>query len=784
MTFTDAFQLHAAGRLAEAEAAYRALLAVTPDDTRVMHNFGLLCAQRGNLEEGLSLIRRAIALKPDFAEAHFSAGNTLFALDRLEDAAQSFASAAEFAPRHVEAILNLGSVLQELRRYDEALAACERALAVAPDHPGALNNRGNTLRLMGRPDEALADFDRAIAHAPDYALAHFNRASVLDALGRTDDALAACRRALSLAPRHAPAHHLHGTILLARDRHAEALAAFDLALGLQPAMIEALHGRTRALLDLTRWEEALANSAEALARDPGSAVAHNNRGAALLKFRRYDEARAALDRAIEIEPNSADGYFNRSGLYYQQNRLDEALADADAAVQRRPDFAEAVAFRFNLAAHLCDWQGRTEEIDKIVQFCRHGRKLEVFPLMYATDDPQLHLMAARRVAVPVKPPLARTAVIARKRLRVAYISADFRDHPVSHQAAELFESHDRGRVELYGISLWPASESPVRQRLKKAFVQFVDAHERSDIDIARRLADMQIDIAVDLGGYTDRARPEVLAYRPAPVTVSYLGYPGTLGTAFIDYIMADGRTIPPEDDRYYAEKVVRLPGCFMPRDATTCAAPAVPARAEERLPQQGFVFADFNKTDKITPEVFDLWMGILKAVPQSVLWLNVQNATARRHLRAEAQSRQVDPERLVFAERTAQRADHLARLALADLFLDTLPYNAHATASDFLCQGVPVLTCAGRTFASRVSASLLEAAGVPELVAPSLTEYEAAALELVRDRPKLAALRDRLVRARDARDSRVLARNIETAYFTMWERRLRGLPPESFTVPV
>ena len=817
MAVTDAFQLHRAGRLEEAEAAYRAMLVRTPDDARTIHNFGLLRAQRGSLDEGLSLIRRSIAIdpsmplayyhlgsvlaelgrseeavqafsmaierKPDFVDAHFSNGNVLFGLGHLEEAARAFETASSLAPAHIEAILNLGSALQQLGRHDEALAACQRALDAAPDHSGARNNRGNTLRLMGRLDEALAEFDRAITLAPDYALARFNRATVLNALDRHDDALTECTRVLAVASRHAPAHHLRGTILVALDRPSEALASFEAALALEPNMREALHGRTRALLDLTRWEEALRNSEVALALDPGSAVAHNNRGVALLKFRRYDEAKVAFDRAIELEPDAAEGYFNRSGLYYQQDRLDEAFADAAAAVRRRPDFAEAVAFRFSLAAHLCDWNGRDEDIDRVIAFCRQGRKLEVFPLLYAADDPALHLLAARRVAEPIKPSLAKTAVFARKRLRVAYLSADFHDHPVAHQAAELFEAHDRARVEAFGISLWPAANSAFRERLTKAFVQFVDAHERSDFDIARRLADMQIDIAVDLGGYTDRARPEVLAYRPAPITVTYLGYPGTLGSAYIDYIMADARTIPPEDDRYYAENVVRLPGCFMPRDARTCAAPVARSRAEEGLPDDGFVFANFNRTDKITPEVFDLWMRILKAVPGSVLWLNVQNATAKEHLRNEARARQIEPDRLVFAARTPGRAEHLARLALADLFIDTLPYNAHATASDFLGEGVPVLTCAGKTFASRVAASLLDAAGACELVVQSLADYEALALQLARERMRLQTFRDKLFQARNVRDSHTLARRIETAYFTMWDRRVRGLKPESFTIP-
>lgn len=815
-TFTDALALHQAGRLAEAEAMYRHLLAGTPNEARLLAHLGLVRAQLGALEEGRDLLleaaRRdpsepsvpfhlgsiwmalgradeavkvfsaAIILAPENAAFHFAAGNAAFQLGRYQDAVEAFARADALQPGQVEVLLNWGSALQELGQPKEALAICDRVLTLAPGHPGALNNRGNSLRVVDRCEEALAAFDAALKVEPNYDLARFNRTTVLERLRRHEEALRECDRVLLRAPSYAGAHSLRGTILLGLDREDEALGSFEKALSLDPRLISAYHGRISALLALTRWEEALAGCQAAIERDPASAVSYNNLGAALMKLRRYADADAAFTKAEALDHNNAEVCFNRAGYDYALDKLEDAYAAAKRALVLRPDFLQAFSFSFGLGAHLCDWQDRSAVLERMEAYCRKGEKIDPFALTYAFDDPQMHLEAAKRIAERPRPAMARVAITPRKTLRVAYLSADFRDHPVTHQAIELFEAHDRGRVETFAIALWPMPKDGIGSRLRSAFSQVVEVFDRSDQDIARRLADLHIDIAVELGGYTDKARPGVLAWRPAPVSVSYLGYPGTLGAPYIDYILADGCTIPPEDDRFYSEKVVRLPQCFMPFDSRTEAAPRLPTRTKEGLPEDAFVFCNFNKTDKITPEMFDLWMRILQRVPGSVFWFNVQNETARKNLRAEAKKRGVAPERIIFANRTESRAGHLARLQLADLFLDTLPYNAHATTSDFLAAGVPVLTTKGRSFASRVAASLLQSVGAGDLVAPDLAAYEAMALKLAEDKTALAGWREHLKsHKRTASDTVRLARSLEEAYFAMWERRVNGLKPESMT---
>lgn len=817
MSFNDALALHQAGRLAEAETAYRALLASVPNDAKLLTYLGVLRAERGDLREGLALLHAALLAAPqdtmaryhygsvllasgqmaaaieafhqvlkneaDHPDALFALGNAEFGLGHYEAAAGFYTKLDSIQPGRPEVLLNLGSALQESSNLTEALAVCDRVLALLPGHPGALNNKGNALRLLKRPAEALVAFDEALKADPNYDLARFNRATVLETLRRYEEALRECDRVLLRAANPAAALSLRGSILLELDRFDEALASFERALSVDPAMGRSFHGRIKALMALTRWGEALVACDVAVARSPNSATARNNRAAALVQLRRYSEAEAEFSAAVALEPASPELFFNRAGLAYNLSRLDDAYADVRRALEAQPDYMPAFFFRFGLAAHLCDWSTRAEDRKASEEFHKKGERVAPFLLTYDFDAPQMQLDAAQRMACPVRPAISKTKIGPREKLRVAYLSADFRNHPVTHQAIELFESHDRSRVETIAVALLPMPDDALGARLRGAFDSVVDASEGSDRDIARKLAELEIDIAVELGGYTDKARPGVLSWRPAPVSACYLGYPGTLGSRYIDYVVGDSIIIPPGDDKFYTEKVVRLPVCLMPFDSTAKFLAAVPSRAEEGLPENGFVFCNFNKTDKITPAIFARWMTILKSVPQSVLWLGVQNETAQNNLKKAAQEGGVDPARLVFAKYADTREQHLARIKCADLFLDTFPYNAHATASDFLSAGVPVLTVMGNSFASRVAASILTQVKAEGLIAPDFEAYEKMALDFAAHPEKLLVWRRHLeTHKRTQADTKALATALEDAYVRMWERRVAGEKPEGFSL--
>jgi predicted O-linked N-acetylglucosamine transferase (SPINDLY family) len=537
------------------------------------------------------------------------------------------------------------------------------------------------------------------------------------------------------------------------DTSPEALAAFRASLALEPAHAEANANAANLLFRLDRPQEALPFAAQALQAIPQMAEAHLNHGLILHALKRYEEAVASLGRAYHIAPDTP---YTLSSLIWS-------------------------------ALHCCDWRTLGAHLGALREQVRAARVAAAPFTLVAVSDSLAEQMqcAARHVreSLPARPPLGRARPQADGRIRLAYLSADFHEHATAYLMARLFELHDRHRFELIGVSYGPDDGSATRARLARAFHHFIDVREMSDEAAARRLAELEPAIAVDLKGHTAHARLGILAHRPAPVQVTYLGYPGTSAAPFFDYIVADRLVIRPEDQAFYSEKIAYLPHSYQVNDDSVAIA-AAPAREALGLPPAAFVFCCFNATYKITPQVFDVWMRLLAQVPASVLWLVDHGPAGTRNLRAAARERGIDPQRLVFAPR-AGHAQHLARQRRADLFLDTLPYNAHTTASDALWAGLPLLTCSGSTFAGRVAASLLGALGLPELVATSLADYEALALALARDPHKLATVRHKLennLRSAPLFDSARFCRDLERAYLRMWELHQRGEPPRSFEV--
>jgi protein O-GlcNAc transferase len=555
---------------------------------------------------------------------------------------------------------------------------------------------------------------------------------------------------------------------------------------------------------------------------PNNAQAWRKLGRELIKLRRYEAARRCYDRVLELEPEDAVNWTDRANALSLMGLAKLALADTEKALALDPrevrawivrarvllllrHFGEAVkasdhtlahdadnaaAVRVGIQARLfaCDWSRREADKRLISEGMKLGRML-INPLHHrAVSDSEAEqriLARLRAASVPKSTkPLWRGERYCHDRIRIAYISTDFRDHAVGHAIVGCLEEHDRTRFETTAISLGPNDGGALRRRIEAAFDRFIDARTISDAEAGEIIRDLEIDIAIDLNGYSGESRSGILALRPAPVQVNYFGYPGTMSVPFIDYILADPWLIPSENRSYYSEQVVYLPYTYLPSDRKRPLAAAAANRAEAGLPETGFVFAAFHNAFKIGPEIFDLWTRLLHNVEKSVLWLLEDNADATRNLRHEAKLRGIEPERLVFAPRK-RLPDHLARLSLGDLFLDVLPYNAHTSASDALWAGLPVLTCPGKTFAGRVAAALMHAIGLPELVASSLPEYEHIALALAHDPDRLARIRVRLMHNRETEplfDTTRFTLDLETAYRTMWERQQAGLPAAGFSV--
>ncbi len=732
---------HRAGQLPEADRLYARILKHHPRHFDALHLRGVLRRQQGRCEEALTSILAALQVDPRAVEALASCGLVLDALGRHAEAVEYFDRALALKPDHAEALNNRGVALKALKRYDELLASYDRALAVHPEYVEALNNRGNVLLERERFAEALAAYDQALALRPGYVNALCNRGHALQRLAR----------------------------------HADALASYDRALRLQPRLVIAFAGRGSALQALKRYPEALASYDQALALAPDHVPALVHRGIVLEDLQRHDEALASFDRALAVDPHAAEAHYNRGRVLQAFTRLDEAIESYERTLASAPGHPHATSAIANCALALCDWS-RTEALREDLCASVAGQRALVDPLVLLgyVDDPALQLQCARawsRDSAPALPPLWRGERWRNDRIRIAYLSADFRRHAVAYAIAEVLERHDRSRLEVLGISYGPDDASDMRARLVAAVDRFHDVRDISDAETATLMRDRNIDIAVDLTGYTQYHRPGILARRPAPIQASYLGYAGTMGAEFIDYVIADEVVLPRDQQPFYTERIVHLAGCYMPSDATRRISDT-PTRRQAGLPEHGFVFCCFNNHFKITAPVFDVWMRLLARVDGSVLWLSHATGTLAANLRREAGARGIDPDRLVFAPRVERTGDHLARQRLADLFLDTLPYNAHATAGDALWAGLPVLTCRGIGFAARVAASQLAAAGLPDLVTQSLAEYEALALRLVTDSTALRGLRERLQRdgARSALfDSDRSRRSLEAVYARMWE---------------
>lgn len=788
--FQQAVEAHQRGDLAIAEAGYAAILAEYPEHAGALHLLGVIRSQQGLHEEAVELIAAGLGQGERSPDAHCNLGISLAALDRHTEAAEHFQRAIDLKPDHVNALIGLGNAWQSLSQPRQAIASYERALAIDPALFAARNNLGNALRAAGRPAEAIPHYEQALALKPESADAHNNLGNALQSLTRPEDAVAQYEEAIRLNPSLVEAYSNLGNALRTLDRHEEAIERYRQAIAVRPSYAEAHYNFGNAMITLNRCEEAIAHLRNALAINPDLAAAYANLGGALYRQGRYQEAIAQCRTALEIDPESVGAHNNLGNALAKLQRLEEALGCYRRVIALDPYQANAPSMAFELSRLMCDWDRSEANLRSLIEGVETGRlAVPPFGIMTSVDDPGLQLRVARGYVAAERlsgrRPIARGARHRHDRVRLAYLSADFREHATSLLMAELFERHDRRRFDLFAISWGRDDGSSLRKRLERSFDRFIDVESRSDLEVAREMCDLEVDIAVDLNGFFEGCRPGILSHRPAPIQVNYLGYPATMGADYIDYIVVDPFVVDAEQQEFFAERLVFLPECYQPNDRLRPIAEPAPSRGECGLPDGAFVFACFNSPYKITREVFDVWMRLLRSVPGAVLWLLGDNPWEETNLRREAQARGVAPERLAFAPRL-HLPEHLARHRLADLFLDTIPCNAHTTASDALWAGLPLLTCRGRSFTARVAGSLLHAVGLPELVTASLEEYEAAALRLATSPERLAGLRGRLLASRTTVplfDSGRLTRHLESAYLEMWRLNQAGAAPRSFSIP-
>jgi len=618
----------------------------------------------------------------------------------------------------------------------------------------------------------------------------FDEALTLFQNGQLNKAKDICLEIIKIQPNNFDILHLLGLIAFQTKNYLKSVEIINKAIQIKPDYAEIYDFRAIVLIHLKKFEEAVESWNHAIKIKPDYAEAHYNRGNALVELNKIDAAIESFDRAIKIKPDYEEAYKNRGNALLELHKIDAAIESFDRAIQIKPDSDYLFGQLFHTKNSVCNWDFFKEDLEKLKNKTLKVQKISPpFPILSVYDSPSLQKISAeiflkkKYSSTDFLEPITKREL--NNKIRIGYYSADFCNHAVSHLLVKLFELHDKSKFELFGFSFGPEKNDEMHKRVSSAFDQFINVNLKNDKEIALLSRDLKIDIAVDLMGFTKNNRFGIFVERCAPIQVNYLGYSATTGADCIDYIIGDKIVIPKENQKDYSEKIIYLPDCFMANDFTKKISTKIFTREELGLPKEGFVFCCFNKYYKITPSIFDIWMRLLKKVEGSVLWLTGDNFTGAKNLQKEANQRGVDSNRLIFSKAMPLLADHLARHKSADLFIDTIPYNGHTRASDALWSGLPVLALVGQSFASRVSASLLNAVGLQELITYSEKEYEDLSVELATNPTRLKEIKSKLEKNKLIKplfNTKLFTKNIESAYTKIYEKYLKNLSVENIEI--
>ena len=782
----SAIVLHSNGQIQEALDIVETLIKDYPEVPLLFNISGACYAGLGQFDTAVMHYEQALTIKPEYAEAHYNLAGTLQELGKLEAAVKSYEKSLTIKPNYADAHNNLGNVLKDLEQLEAAVKSYKTAIAIKPDYLEAHYSLGKTLQELGQLDDAVKSYKEVVDIEPDFAEMHNNLGVVLKELNQKDAALKSLEKAVAIKPDFAEAHNNLGNILKELDQLNASVKCYEKAVALKPDYSDAHYNLGGVFKDLGQLEAAVKSYERSLAIQPEHTDAHYNLGGVFKDLGQLEAAVKYYEKAVVLKPDHAEAYNNLGSALKELGQLDIAIKYYDRAMELKSDIYFTFGESLHTKMQLCIWDDLSSQLDELTNKINNSEKvINPFPLLALIDNPELHMKTAE-ISVNEKYPQSHVlSKIERypkhKKIRIGYFSADFRNHPVSTLKTDLYKLHDRSQFEIYAFSYGPDTKDEMNLRIKAGVDHFHDVHMMLDIDLAILSRSLEIDIAVDLGGFTQDSRTGVFSLRAAPIQVNYLGYPGTMAANYMDYLIADRTLIPEEKKRHYLEKIVYMPNSFMVNDTKTKLSNRFFTKVESGLPTNGFVFCCFNNHYKITPDIFIGWMRILKAVDGSVLWLTDGNSTAINNLKKEAEKNGVDENRLIFAPRLDSMKDHLNRIKLADLFIDTLPYNAHATSSDALRMGLPVLTCVGNSFASRVAASLLNAVNLPELITTTQEQYESLAIQLATHPEKLKIIKDKLINnlpTAPLYDTPLFTQQLESAYLTMYERYQQGLDPD------
>ena len=734
----------------------------------------------GRFDEAFKAFKQTVTINPNFAEGYNNLGIVLKEQDKLDDALDALKKALFLNPNDSNFINNLGTILKDQSKFHEAMSAYQKTLKLNPNSAEALFNIGECYRELCDLEKAIIYYYKGLKLTPHNISAILNLVNIFKIKGEIDKALQYLHKALSLNPSLFEGYFLLGLILKDKGETEDALKAYQKALSINPNYAHAHNNIAIILANQGDLKVALKIFEQAIKCDPKFVQPYNNIGSIKLEKLQLQEALEFFDKSLKLDPQYVLPYFNKAAIYERLGKRKDAIDLLTEAVLIDPSFELARAQKLHQQAHICDWQGIEDERSWIPKLGIHKQEIVPISLLSLEDSPGRHKKRSELYCKNkfLQKPLPFDFKIKErhKPIHVAYFSSDFREHPVAYLIAKVLEQHNRDKFKVYGYSIKKIEKDHLHKRLVGSFDVFRELGELSDKEAALLSREDRIDIAINLNGYTQNSRTGIFAYRAAPIQINYLGYPGTLGTDFMDYIIADRTLITKDTEQFYSERPIYLPDTYMPTDNTRQISKKLMTRKEMDLPEDGFVFCCFNNNYKITSEEFEIWMRLLGKVKDSVLWLRKSNEWSENNFRKEAQKRNINPSRLVFAG-TAIMEEHLARHKLADLFLDTFNFNAHTTASEALWAGLPVVTKIGRGFAARVAGSLLKAIDLSELITETNEEYEALILELATNEKKLLTIREKLKSnhlSKPLFNTELYTKNLENAYLEVYKNYSQG----------
>jgi predicted O-linked N-acetylglucosamine transferase (SPINDLY family) len=790
--------------------SYQSALFIEPDYAEAHNNLGNVLKEIGKLDEAIVSYEKAVALKPDYIEAYYSLGDSFYEVGKLEDTIKCYSRVLEYRPKLIGIHNNLGNIFRELGRFDESVLSYEKAISIdsgfvegyynlgvtfqelkqldnalvnykkaielKPNYPEAFNNLGTLYKELKNFDSSIHSYQKAIDIQPDYAEAFNNLGVLYKEIGQLEKAVQSHENAIKINSKYDEAYNNLGILFMELGQLENAIESYKSAIKANNNFVEAINNLGLLLMNLGQIDEAIKYYQKALKINPSFALTYNNLGLAYKNLHIHDAASECFQKGIALDPNYSDAFCNFGHLLTEMDNLQDALANYEHAFAIKPDADYLLGTIIHTKMHLCIWSDYLNNLNELQAQINDGQKrIDAFSFMALIDDPELQGKVSK---IYFKDRNPRSNLLPQiknhpkhKKIRIGYFSADFREHPVSYLTAELYETHDRSQFDVHAFSYGPNTEDEMNLRIKAGVDHFHDVREMSHKEIVTLSRSLEIDIAVDLSGATHSSKTEVFAMLAAPIQTSYIGWLGTMGADYYDYLIAAEGMIPKKNQKYFSEKIVYLP-IYQVNDSKESLPKATFSRKDLGLPEDIFVFCCFNNTFKITPIVFDSWARILKGVEKSVMMIYVSNKIAQKNLIKEIKLRNIDPKRLIFGERLS-RPEYLDRYRLADLFLDTFPYNAGTTASDALRMGLPLLTINGNSFNSREAANIVHAVNLPEMITSSQEEYESLAIELANNPKEYRIIKEKLadnLLSAPLFNTPLFTKNLESAFKIMFER--------------